>query len=241
VADDEPWPAVLSATLAARSEDRRVEVLNCGVAGYETEQEVAQLEERIGAFDPDLVLLGFFMNDTVLPNAVIQQPDGLSSRWIKILAPSRKPQLLPWLRRHLRTVDLGADWLFRRLVMRRWIGERELLFADDFVGWRRAQAAILRAREVVEGRGGRFVLLLVPLLMTEGDEILTTSPYRKVSAFCRAQDIRYYDPEPLFAGMEVDRMRVHPRDLHSTAEGHRIIALGLADWLQEQGLLEPRR
>jgi hypothetical protein len=41
--------------------------------------------------------------------------------------------------------------------------------------------------------------------------------------------------------MEVDRMRVHPRDLHSTAEGHRIIALGLADWLQEQGLLEPRR
>jgi hypothetical protein len=40
--------------------------------------------------------------------------------------------------------------------MRRWIGERELLFADDFVGWRRAQAALLRAREVVEGRGGRL-------------------------------------------------------------------------------------
>lgn len=239
VGDEESWPAVLETTLRAEDAASPVEVLNCGVAGYEIEQEVASLEERVHAFESDLVILGFFMNDTLVPGTAIDPPGETEARLSRILAPGRRPGFVPWLRQRSKIVDLGADWLFRRLVMRNWIDDRDLLFRDDFEGWIRTREALRRARAGTESRGGGFVVLLVPLLMKEGDEILTSSPYRTVSAFCRSEGILFYDPEPLFAGLDVDRMRVHPRDLHSTAEADRIIGQGLARWLKEKGLVQP--
>jgi hypothetical protein len=61
-----------------------------------------------------------------------------------------------------------------------------------------------------------------------------------VSAFCSAHAIAHYDPEPLFSGRDLDELRVHPRDMHTSAEGNRIIAGGLADWLTEHASLAPR-
>jgi len=240
VGDEESWPAVLGSTLRAGGGAPAVEVLNFGVPGYESEQELAQLEARVIAFDPDLVLLGFFMNDSVIGDTDRARAQAAYSGLIRTLAPGDRPGFLPWLRQRSKLVGLAADWLFRRMVMRDWKDGRERYFQEDFEGWVRARAALRRAREVVEGRGGQFVVLLVPLLMSEGDEILSTGPYRTVAAFCRAEGIRCYDPEPLFAGLDVDRMRVHPRDLHSTAEANRIIGEGCARWLAEQGLLQRR-
>ncbi len=49
----------------ARALGRPVEVWNCGVAGYSTAQELLFLRHRARAFDPDLVVLGFFAGNDV--------------------------------------------------------------------------------------------------------------------------------------------------------------------------------
>src|SRR5512136_1208648 len=49
--------------LNARSESLHYEVLNFGVPGYGTWQELSALKEKVLAYDPDLVLLAFVMND----------------------------------------------------------------------------------------------------------------------------------------------------------------------------------
>jgi lysophospholipase L1-like esterase len=55
------WPKRLEQML--RGKGKKVEVLNLGVGGYDTAQEIECLE-RIGlAFDPDYVVLGFCVND----------------------------------------------------------------------------------------------------------------------------------------------------------------------------------
>lgn len=59
---EEAYSEVLEASLNDRFE-RRVDVLNMGVGGYDVVQEVAQLEHYGLRFDPDLVILGFCTND----------------------------------------------------------------------------------------------------------------------------------------------------------------------------------
>jgi lysophospholipase L1-like esterase len=235
VGEEDTWPAVLTRRLRMARPEAKIEVMNCGVGGYETEQEVAYLESRLLAYDPDLVILGFFMNDPALPDAHVEPPEGTYNQLIHFLSPGRDH----WLRAArnvVRTLDLGCDWLFRRLTMRRWIVQRAQLYDADFAGWIRVQAALRHAREILAARGARFAVLLVPLLMREENELVSSLPYRTVSAFCRADGIPYFDPEPLFAGMTVDDMRVHPRDLHTDPVGNRIVGAGLARWLEEQGL-----
>jgi lysophospholipase L1-like esterase len=57
----ETWPKRLEETLQA--DGRPIEVLNLGVTGYDTLQMVAFLERTGLAFDPDLVVIGFCLND----------------------------------------------------------------------------------------------------------------------------------------------------------------------------------
>ncbi len=66
VNDDQAWPAFLQEALAEAVEGRSVEVLNCGVDGYDTLQEVVLLKERVMRFQPDLVLLQYHMNDAAV-------------------------------------------------------------------------------------------------------------------------------------------------------------------------------
>jgi lysophospholipase L1-like esterase len=239
VADDESWPAELQGSLRASLPARRVEVLNFGVGGYDAEQETALLETRVLDYEPDVVILGFFVNDTELSDAVPDVPQTITPALVHFFARDTGG-LMHWLRARSRIVDLGCDWAFHRFTRRLWSERSGALYSDRFAGWARAQAAILHARELVEARRGRFVVLLVPLLLRSGDALLSTSAYKIVSAFCSAHGIAVYDPEPSFAGRDLDALRIHPRDMHTSGAGNRIIAEGLATWLGEHGALEPR-
>lgn len=61
LAQDETYPAVLEALY--QQDGRAVEVLNLGLGGYDTLQEVATLADIGLAFEPDLVILGYCIND----------------------------------------------------------------------------------------------------------------------------------------------------------------------------------
>lgn len=61
---DASYPSLLEERLRRAGE--AVDVLNLGVAGYDTAQEVAQLEYRGLQFQPDLVVLGYSLNDAGL-------------------------------------------------------------------------------------------------------------------------------------------------------------------------------
>ena len=64
IPDLEPiYPRQLQRILDSRPREDRVEVLNLGIAGYQTLQEVELLRVRGLAYDPDIVVIGFCVND----------------------------------------------------------------------------------------------------------------------------------------------------------------------------------
>lgn len=107
--------------------DRPVEVLNFGVSGYGTAQELETLRRRALQFQPDLVLLVFYTGNDLLDNNVELDPE--PNRLHYGLAPSgdlvRQPftvrdnAVKRWLRGHSRAYGFVRDRL-RALQATRW-------------------------------------------------------------------------------------------------------------------------
>ncbi|MEM6567999.1 MAG: SGNH/GDSL hydrolase family protein [Planctomycetota bacterium] len=62
VEDGETYPVQLEAALAART-DAPVDVVNCGLPGYNTWQEARAYEAIARPLDPDVVVIGWYLND----------------------------------------------------------------------------------------------------------------------------------------------------------------------------------
>ncbi len=69
VEEDETWTHVIGERLSRQHPDRHIEVLNAGVPGYNTFQEVEYLREDGFALAPDLVVLAFFVGNDIMDNA----------------------------------------------------------------------------------------------------------------------------------------------------------------------------
>jgi lysophospholipase L1-like esterase len=61
--DDRAWPARLEQHLAELAPDRRVEVINAGVPGYRSLDNLIRLETELHAFRPDVIILYEVHND----------------------------------------------------------------------------------------------------------------------------------------------------------------------------------
>jgi lysophospholipase L1-like esterase len=87
VREEATYMARLQKALQVRPELGRVEVLNCAVPGYNAPQEAALLRLTCGAFAPDLILVGYTLNDGDPP--IFEDPPATAG----ILGKSRLYQL----------------------------------------------------------------------------------------------------------------------------------------------------
>jgi len=236
VGEGESWPAILGEALARGGERRRVEVMNCAVAGYDAEQEEASLETRWLDYEPDLVLLGYFVNDPGLPGVQGERPSGFYHDLLSLVSPGRAG-FLGALREHSALVDFVLDATFRHARVHEWARGGMALHADDFEGWVRTRAAIERERDLARARGARFAVLLLPFLVRWNDGYLSSEPYRTVAAFCERVDIPCLDLEPEFAGRDPARLLVDVTDAHSGVEAHRVEGEAVARWIVERKIL----
>src|SRR6266403_352890 len=67
---EKTFPAVLERELSscAALGDRQVEVINFGVSGYGTAQELLTLREHVWKYDPDIILLAFYTGNDFFNN-----------------------------------------------------------------------------------------------------------------------------------------------------------------------------
>lgn len=237
VSDGETWPDVLRASLRRRAVGRTVEVLNFGVNAYDTEQEVVQLEQRVLEYQPDVVLLGFYLNDTALrelPASESAEP----GYWVRIL-DRRQGGWIGWLRGHSRLCDLVADSLHRRISSADFARTRSAGFAPDHPGWLRVQAALRRAQALTQARHVRLGVVLIPFLIRMDGALGSHAAFEVVQQFCRSAELPCLDLEPRFDGLDLSQFRVHLLDYHASAPAYRVIGEGTADWLVARGWVEP--
>jgi len=236
VRNDDTFVSQLERALNAGDGSPRFEVINCGVASYNTSDEVIYLENRWAAFEPDLVLLTFVINDAY-DDAVFG------------------PLHRGYVEEVTRLVQTRQVWGSRLAawVLDRWLRAQEgrrtreiylSQFSDDPMieghNWSDCRQGFERARDLGHRDGFRFAIVIFPELHAlDGDY-----PFESLHAMARAEaerlGIPVLDLLDAFRGSPAADLWVHPTDHHPNEVGHAIAAEAIREFLQDpaNGLLD---
>jgi lysophospholipase L1-like esterase len=250
VADDETFSARLAEAVP------RVEVLNAGVNGYGTGQELLLLREYAAALRPDLVVVAFFWNDVA--NSFKREFPSFRLADGSLVWPEPGPaaQVSPppvrrkWLR-HSYLYRFGSD----RLKLAGWwlslalgIPTESRDFVEDAdreAAWKLTAALIRAISDQARAVGARTAVLAIPdqVQVQRRTHVLGLDPrdyavQPRLRAVCEATGIPLIDPLPeLRADAARGALLYYPRDRHLTERGHRIVARVLEREFQRLGLL----
>jgi lysophospholipase L1-like esterase len=222
VAEDELYLARLAAALRERAPEVRWEWINSAVPGYSTPIEVEVFADRLLAYRPDLVIVGFIPNDVELPNFV----------------RSRSPYLRPdrsYLRRYLRALRKGMSRAPDDRLAAAPRDEDEVPPEyRELRGMSSVVRAIDRLGRLASQHRFRALVLAYPACPAA------------LRAACGAHGFACLEAGPAFErwlgerGLErsASPLVLAPDDPHPSAQGHQLIADLLLQRLEESGELE---
>ena len=193
-----------------RQDDVNAEVINTGVGNWNTIQQVQFFLTKGYRFEPDIVVLNYFVNDA--------EP----------VPQSRAPS---WLMRHCYLCVFVAGRLdtLKRLVTegQSWEEYYLSLYRDgEAPGWKGARAALERLATYCKKHDIRLVIASLPELHD-----VKNYPFSKVTELLRQTtkdlDLEFVDVLPEMQHEDARRLWVTPPDPHPNALAHKYIAEGL--------------
>ncbi|MFM8410809.1 MAG: SGNH/GDSL hydrolase family protein [Alphaproteobacteria bacterium] len=239
---EESWPKVLEEVLAAGARAAGpVSVLNAGQPGYGIDQVFESFRLRRLGLEPDLVLVGLHSTDVTddADKPLFDLRDGrlvpVDVRWGWVWLQARALDALPSWLRSSKLVRLALSSL-RAVPALRGPAPRD---PAALHAWQRdkAVAEMAALRDLGRERGFRVAVVLMPSDWALRDP--GWQPFGDVPERVRARGIPVLDDVHGFgAGFEEPLRLFFPKDKHLTAEGNRVLALDVARFLREQGLLD---
>jgi lysophospholipase L1-like esterase len=240
----------LERRLNAAHTPRRFQVINAGVAGYNTRQELIYLTSEGLSLEPDLVVVGFYWNDLVGNEAPL--PDAATTP--KIAADQEQTEhahFLPaWIRDPLRqslAIYLGVQavknaWNLVRPPQNEYVTVQEALLGGDRDTlepyW---NATAQRLREIAQAareRGVPVILLAFPMenqLLRRYPELVWGERLREIWA---PTGFALVDLEPAYRHeRESGRNPFLPYDLHPNPHGMEVASDALYRAIRERGYL----
>jgi lysophospholipase L1-like esterase len=226
---EDNWPTVLERLLRAQR-GAPVQVVNGGMAcgnGARSAAEYAPWLEREGlSFGPDLVILGFCLNDF--------------SDDIPMLG-YQPPKYEPFLGGFSRTLDFLVQWRREAAVrLQPTTIDIDGIAARDAARWQAVREGMRRIQRALAAAKVPFVVAVFPMLSQLDGPYPYLRLHEQVAAFCKQEGILCTDLWPAFRGRSDQDLWVHPTDQHPNDVGHRIIAEQVFAFLREQELLPAR-
>ena len=246
----------LETLLAKQHPGERFQVINAGIAGYNTRQELIRLLAQGFDLSPDLITVGFYWNDLVSNEEPL--PDLATTPMIDPNAPavpSGMQNTLPsWIRDRLRASVLLYQIVIRtKLLMQSFQPseddysrvQRALLAGDaDFLEpyWRITGQRLLEIAAAAREHGVPVVLLAFPAenhVKRDYPHLVWGERLREIWA---PTGMPFVDVEPAYrAALKDGHNPFLPYDLHPSALGMRIAAEQLLEVITSRDLLGLRR
>jgi len=210
VAQEQSFAKLLEAKLGAQ---QPTEVLNFGAGNYNTVQEVNLFLEKGLKYQPDAVVVFYFINDA--------EPTPTMSRW-EFLGHSRFVTFF-WSRIKSLVARFDRDLTFD--------GYYKGLYADDQPGWKAARDALLLLQRTTAERGIALKVVLLPELHDPAHYPFAAE-HAKVMDFLARHGIAALDVTPAFAGTrDPHALWVALDDAHPNAAAHAIITDATLDFI----------
>jgi lysophospholipase L1-like esterase len=256
VRDDETFSAQLEEILVARFKNLNVQVLNAGVPGSGTADQLAFLKSRGAELAPDLVIVQFLsVNDIAESQSPAAEWAAVEDGWLidrhnrdeeatEETGGDDSPNLAERLRQIKRNSHLfhlasnSAGYLAIRLGLLDWIGA---LWGEDFAADEGAKTSDILVQIAEEGRrlgaASLFVYGTAKNFVLSADYTLPRSG-QVVREAAASAEVPWVDSTPILRGRP-DRTELYFKlDGHWSSQGHRTIAELLADQVIDMGLVD---
>jgi lysophospholipase L1-like esterase len=226
VAQDKTYAAQLEQMLNARTPrgfppGQRFEVLNLGVGNYNTVQEIARLRHLGLQFEPDLITLGYFINDAE-PTPKPSRGFLIENSYLSALVVSRKNILWP-------PTASYAEY-YRGL------------FAEDQPGWKASQEALGGLAAISRETRTPAMMFIIPELHDLGEGYPFLEIHERLVIVARAKQLPVVDLYPQFKNYKPEiKLWVTPRDAHHNAEAQGMIAKGMYAAIEARELVQKVR
>ena len=258
VADDETYSARLERLLRERFPNRDLDVLNLGVGGYNTRQEVTLLTRQASRLDPNLVLVGFYSND--VPDAF--EDEGSSSEaGTRIVAKNPEagrvmhmnPTPTGWWDRQLRKsrVVYVAGRAFNRFRRAGEWGRSSFSMEIDLLegrespklerAWEKIGKQFDRLHSLANAENFSVGIVVLPCREQVMGQFLNAKYQSRVRAMVEPLGFHVIDPLPLMSEHRKPELFIPYDRNHPSAEGHALIAQAIARYLAEHKLVTPTR
>jgi lysophospholipase L1-like esterase len=220
------YPKALERLLAEKPSRTRPVVINAGQLGWSTTHEAAWLVREGLRYRPDVILVGFFLNDAEVDHYALERllPEPLERR----LAGSYFYFFLKY-RIHLLRVRFGLAESYTDYLLR--------LYEPGSAGWAQCREALARIDDAARSIHARVLVLILPVIQ-DWSAYPFGRIHEAVAEECRALGIPVEDLLPAFRASPLPwkDLRVGPNDEHPNAEGHALIAREALAALERNGL-----
>lgn len=213
VDSDQTYPKQLEFLLNSQSQGHKFEVMNFGVWGYNTVQEVDFFEAKGLDFSPDLVLLGFFPNDAARTHSLEKQYRTFLHKFMDVSHFIRflKPRFAALGRR----LNLPLKTYVTSLI-------------DDYRNnsptWNECQVALRRLKYLSNQYNFRLVVVMIPLPVELNSRYPLSQIHQKLALFCQKESTTFWDALPAFKNINASSLRVSITDGHFNTKAHRILS-----------------
>jgi hypothetical protein len=218
---EDAWPQKLE-RLLTRRRGGAWEAVNLAEPGLNTVQQAQKLVNEGFAYRPDVVVVGYVLNDSEDENAAEARR---AEDWVE---EARRPPSL--LERSALFGVLSSRLRATAENRRRVFGFRSM-YEDGYPGWIAAQKALRAIGGACRERGVPLVIAIFPLFGNPLDESYPFADvHAKVAAAAGSAGAQVVDLLPRYRGLRWELLVVDgPRDEHPNEIAQRIAADALAD------------
>jgi hypothetical protein len=200
------------------------QVMNLGVPGRSTNQEVELIKEQAVKFDPDLIILGYCLNDAENRggmNEVNAMRDRLTVRHFQ-----KGSGLAGFLYDRSALYRLISHRAFNYRTFRGQIQYYQWLYQEEYSGWRLTREALRELGEFSLSEGIPVIVMIFPLFSFGLDE---TYPFKDIHGRLHevldTAQLSWIDLFDVYSGLDRNILETVPfDDAHPSDTAHRIAA-----------------
>ena len=235
VRDNETYLRQIETALNAQYHDHpRFEVLNSGVQGYNTYDEVIALEKRWLALGPDLVVIFFYLNDAYKDDLIQNMGQELGVH--RKVTPLGRVSRIYDLYAHNRQTRRDRTAI-EKLYNDRFFAEAEAALPSSGYDWRKSRAALEYAAGLARKHNFKLALVILPELYQLDGSYPFEAVHRLVANTGKELGIPTLDMLPVFKGLDPSALWVHPTDHHPNRDAHALVAKAVDEFLKKEKLL----
>lgn len=215
----------------------KVEVLNGGVRGYNTFQELQLLKEVGLRYEPDWVILAYVLNDA---EPMEKQAGLINKKFTRFIGLKdfikQHSYLYAFLRRNM-------ELLRHRVTPREFLETYDRQFDPASPGWRVSKEALREMKSLADERRIRLLVAVFPRLVgLKTDETYPAQGIQNqvVQTAGKELGIDTLDLLPALKGYDAESLKVTKTDtFHLNPQGHDIVARALKRYVFEKFLSGP--